>query len=220
MSSMTATRLEENDISALEEACVDPQGRIRVMPYSFYQRFSKNDIGLFCVKYGVYVLPTEELISFLKEEMGFLRTIEIGAGNGSVGRALGIRMFDSFIQRDDPGARAYVRLIRQEPVIYGADVNKVEAVDAVRKYKPECVLGCFVTHKNWDVKAMGDIKGMLVAEEKILKAKSVKKYIVCGNLKVHANKPLLDLPHRTVELEGYVTRSQSPELNRIFIWEK
>lgn len=220
MSSIAATRLEENDISALEGACIDAHGRINVMPYSFYRQFSTNDIGLFCVKYGLYVLPTEELIAFLKEEIGSLRAIEVGAGNGSVGRALGIRMFDSFIQRDDPGVRAHALLMKQEPVIYGSDVNKVEAVDAVRKYKPECVLGCFVTHKHWDIKKMGDVKGMLIAEDKIVKARSVKKYIVCGNQGVHASKPILDLPHRTIELEGYVTRSQSPELNRIFIWEK
>lgn len=220
MVNLTATRLDDNDISELEEVCIDDQGRLKVMPYDFYRQHSTNDIGLFCVKYGFYVLPTHELIAFLKDEMGALRTIEIGAGNGSVGRALGIQMYDSYLQADDPGTQLMVAMMKQEPVRYGRDVNKVEALDAVRKYKPECVLGCYVTHKHWDIKTMGDVKGMLIAEDKILKAKCVKKYIVCGNEKVHHTKPILDLPHRTVELEGLVTRSQAPGLNRIYIWEK
>jgi hypothetical protein len=102
-----------------------------------------------------------------------------------------------------------------QPLIqYPKDIIKAEALEAVRRFKPHTVLGCYVTHKWRDDTHSGNYKG--IDFEKLYK--QVQRIILVGNKVTHGDNPLMELPHQEVELPGLITRSTN-SLNRIFIWE-
>ncbi len=201
------------DLSGLEKE-VMPDGKLLVMPANFWKKRKQNEINYFIYQHGIYVLPTTELIDWLKENI-IGSAIEIGAGNGSISRALNIPITDSRMQE-----REDIKLIYQmngQPVIkYPADVEKLDADEALEKYKPETVIGAFVTHKYTEAAGNGNMYG--VEEENILKA--VKRYINIGNLTTHNTKPILKLRHEEIYFDWLITRSVNQSDNRIFIWDK
>lgn len=164
---------------------------------------------------GTYVVPTEELIDYLDKLIGLEDTIEICAGNGFIGRELGIPVTDSYQQQDDAGTVMLYQLAGQPCIKYPKDVIKLEANKAVDKFRPHTVLACYATHK-WRYDTMsGNDKG--VDFQRLLR--KVHRLILVGNTEVHKDNPLMALPHEEVILPGFITRSAHPETNRIFIWE-
>src|SRR3954462_9173889 len=123
-----------------------PDGRIRILPASFWAKTSTNERALFGHHTGIYSFPTVELVARLKEIIGDRMAIEIGAGNGVLAEALGIRATDSFQQAQAEYAAVYEQH-GFATVPYGPNVECLTAYDAVRKYDPDVVLGCWVTHK-------------------------------------------------------------------------
>lgn len=180
---------------------------------------------------GVYVWPTTELIDWIKGNIPDLsKTIEIGSGNGVLAKTLGITATDSFLQsnRFEPksaeesevhksGLEMY-RVMRQKLINYGENVEQFDAIDAIMRYKPNHVLGCYITHKHREGMREGNQLG--VNEEWILKRRQFKTYTMVGNLHVHGSKPILAIPHEEIELEGLLVRAEFPEKNRIFRWNK
>lgn len=173
--------------AALDRAAA-PNGRLEVVPASVYQEFSREELMGWCVRRGYYCLPTKELVTCLRSLIGERRAIEIGSGSGVLARALGIVGTDSFLQQR-PEMRAYYELIQQVTVPYGQDVEKLDALGAVRKYRPEVVIGAWITHLYEP--ARRELKGSLygVAEEQLFEL-GVERYVHVGHVKTHANKPL------------------------------
>lgn len=180
---------------------------------------------------AVYVWPTLELINWIKANNQELSsTIEIGAGNGVLSRELGIPATDSFMQstkfepknkmedETQKQALAYYGLMKQQLIHYGDNVEQYDAVDAIQKYKPKHILGCYITHKFKEGMRHGNMLG--VNEEWILQRRQFQSYTMIGNLKVHEEKPILKIPHQEIEIDGLVLRAEKPELNRIFVWTK
>lgn len=202
------------DISELEKEVLTPDGKLIIKPFAFWNSLDKNIIKIFIHTHAIYVLPTEELINWLKENI-LGTAIEIGAGNGSISRALNIPITDSRMQeRED--IKIYYQVVGQPLIKYPDDVEKLDAEEAIKKYNPETVLGCFITHKFKEEIGSGNMYG--VEEENILKA--VKKYINIGNLTTHGAKPILKLKHEELYFDWLITRSVNQTENRIFIWNK
>ena len=213
---MSAHLLERQDISGLESILLDGVV-LKPAPYSELARFTQNQLSLFCLAHGVYQIPVCELIDFLKSEIGEMEALEIGAGNGVIGRSLGIRATDSHMQ-DDPAISALYASAGQPTVMYGKDVEKIDAVSAVAKYEPECVVGCWVTHK-WTARiGSGNYFGI---DESAFKRLGVSKYIHVGNDSVHGMKPLLKSGARIRKLKfpWILSRSMNPDGNVIYIFE-
>src|SRR5271170_675184 len=74
--------------------------RLKLLSYKEYDKIDRIALKLFCHATGRYGLPTIELVEYLKELIGGRSAIEIGAGNGDLGRHLGIPMTDSRLQED------------------------------------------------------------------------------------------------------------------------
>jgi hypothetical protein len=165
----------------------------------------------------MYSIPTTELIEFLKDEIGELKAIEIAAGSGTICAALGIKGTDNFMQ-DVPQVRAYYETFRQTPVQYGAHVERLDGNAAVKKYRPDVVVAAWCTHK-YDPTQPWRGGNQFGVDEKILFRKTNKKYIMIGNEKVHAQKPLLSLPHRVVKEPWIISRAFDSSKNVIYIWE-
>jgi hypothetical protein len=207
----------------LDALAFDEDGRLRVLPAREYQRHPQADLTVWCVLRGLYCLPTVELVAAVREllperwsscQLG--APIEIGAGNGAFGRALGVRMTDSH-QQELPEVREYYHYIRQATVRYGVDVERRSAEEAVRAYEPEVVVAAWVTHRYEPERheAGGNVMG--IDEGALLR--KVRRYVHVGHERVHAGKALLALPHRTLRPEGLVSRALDWQKQVIWVWE-
>jgi hypothetical protein len=190
-------------------------GKFKIRSYEEIKDYPQEVVSGFCVKQGFYGFPTLELIDFLKEHIDSERVLEIGSGNGVLCKALNIKGTDSFMQKQDNIAELY-NMMGQTPISYGDHVIRYDAIDAVRRYKPDIVVASWVTHM-YDAKQHyrgGNAWG--VREEKILE--KVKKYIFIGNDNVHKLKPILEKEHLTYKFPWLVSRSLDKEGNSIWIW--
>jgi hypothetical protein len=200
------------DITEIEAIALNKQGNLNILPFSSYEGFDENVIRSFLHIHGIYVLPTLELIEFLKKEIQG-PAIEIGCGNGAIGRALRIPLTDLKLQ-DETEYKFYYAAHNIPTIKYPPDVLKFDAIEAIEYYKPKTVIGAFITHKFNGVS--GNARGPV--EGKILRL--VNRYIHIGNNQVHGNKPILKHPHQELYFNWLITRGFSQIDNRILIFDK
>lgn len=210
--------LAHRDVKYVSRLLFDDMNRLKPVPSDILAQIPPEDLMYWCNTKGVYGLATDELINWLTERIAGRKAIEIGAGNGVFGRALGIKMTDSFVQeRAEIGM--YYSLRGQERVFYGFDVQPLEAGVAVKRHKPKVVIASWVTelYKNGKGFAEG------VDESKLLTM--VDEYILIGNLNVHGNKRIVENPPKGFKLEIYqfpwvYSRAVEPEKNMIMSWRR
>jgi len=212
------------DISGLEELLIQ-DGLIVPALFDDLNKFSQEQISLFCHKYAIYQVPTYELMGFLKGELGSNRAteaIEIGAGNGVFGRYLGIIMVDNKMQQW-PTIKAEYDLMNQPTINYGQDIETLSANEAVILYQPKTVMACWVTQcfdmsLPKDEIQVGNLHG---TDEIKMFRDGIEKYIHIGNTITHGAKRILDkIPHRKIKADWLVSRSMSREQNIIYLFEK
>ena len=208
--------LNDQDVSALEQKFL-VNGDLRVPSASEYKLFSQEQISIFCVKNAFYGLPTEELIQWIKQQIGNKTAIEIGAGNGALGRALSIPMSDSFLQ-DQPEVRAYYESLKQPTIRYGKDVEKLDYKEAIQKYRPEIVIGNWVTQLWRDHSDDGNASMHGLDEDWILK--NVPCYIHVGNIKTHGRKRILKTSHQQYKFDWLISRSTAADECVIYVWDQ
>lgn len=199
------------DISKIRNEAIKG-GLLQVMPSSFYKQFTDNEIKFFMHQEGLYVLPTSELLEWLKNNIKGI-TIEIGAGHGALSRALKVPITDSRMQENPAIMLAYLAG-GQPPIKYASDIEKLNAKEAIKKYRPNTVFGCFITH------IFNGVNGNAYGVDEINLLQCVNKYIHVGNLDTHRNSALLTLQHTEHYFDWLITRSLNQKQNRIFIWEK
>lgn len=180
---------------------LDPvTGRFQILPASFWAGTTRPERAYFGTQNGIYSFPTVELAEYLRDIIGDRKAIEIGAGNGVLAETLGIIATDSFEQAKF-STRMYYEAAEAQTVPYGRDVRRITAFNAVRKFRPQVVLGCWVTHK-MNIQAFqptGHARG--IDEEDILD--HCEQYVFVGNEKVHENKKIWERPH-TIEYPDFV----------------
>lgn len=195
-------------------------GVLRVVPMDYYAQYSQADLSGFCLRHGLYCLPTTELIDKINDlilEVSPTRSaIEIGSGNGVLGKALGIPCTDSH-QQEDPAIIALYRAMGQPVITYGPHVERLNAEAAVARYKPEVVVAAWVTHKYNAAEHFraGNEQGV----DEVALLGRIKRYIFVGNFYVHQHKPLLNLPCIAHESEALFSRSLKPKGNGVVVWD-
>jgi len=75
-------------------------GRLSVVPASILAQPSAQERLLFGVRHGLYSFPTEELCEFLRNRIKGKVAIEVGAGHGTLAKALNIPATDSRVQEE------------------------------------------------------------------------------------------------------------------------
>lgn len=205
----------DTSTEAIRKVVMDGR-QMKILNASEWLQFSYTERRLLLHETGTYVIPTEELIDFLDKEIGETKAIEICAGNGWIGRELSIPITDSCLQRDNKKVRNYYEQLQQPIIPYPRDIVKLEALAAVRRYKPHTVLACYATHKWRADTQTGNAWGVNFQEL----YKRVQRLIMVGNIVTHCDNPLLELPHKEIQLPGLLTRASDDSENRIFIWEK
>jgi len=197
--------------NAIRSRVLDKDGWIKVLPAESWNEFSWDEVRMFMHDYPIYVLPTKELIEKLRELIQDFKTIEIGAGSGNIGRNLGIRMTDSYLQ-ERKDIKLYYEACGQPVIKYHKDVWKADAMTAVRILKPECVLGCYVTH--YSQSGPGNSWG--VEFEKLLA--KIRRLILVGNDHIHSDNPIMNIPHNTLRIPGMITRNEDRQADAIYVW--
>lgn len=190
-------------------------GKLKLFSHSVYDTFEWNELRYFCHMYARYGLPTVELIECLKKIISGRSAIEIGSGHGDLGYHLGIPMTDSKIQ-NKPFIRESYKAMGQPIIQYPNDVERLEALEAVNKYRPRVVVASWVTaYSPYETTYGSSPYG--IREDKLLS--QVETYILIGNQDIHGDKPIMQLPHTTIAGNYIRSRAKNPENNRIYIWE-
>lgn len=206
------------DTTGARDLAVDvvaPDGALRVMPADYYRSTTVAERAMFGQRHGVYALPTEELIEWLSNRIAGRSAIEIGAGHGQIAAALGIPATDSKMQ-DDPGIAAWYAAYGQPTVRYGDNVVKLDAKQAVRKYKPQVVIASWVTHLYRPIRHHAGGNAFGVNEEDIIAR--CEEYIVIGNTQVHAGKSIWALPHEIYHPDWLYSRAHNGSPEFIACW--
>jgi hypothetical protein len=204
------------DLDALDEQLLDKTtGRIRLMPAAELLAHGLLALQAWCVARARYQLVTTELIEWLKPLVHGRRAIEIGAGMGDLGHYLGIPMTDSAWQVEQEADTFFALAFRdQAPTNPPPDVERIDAEAAVAKYKPDIVVGCWITQK-WHE---GDDRGSVHGVEEIRIVRAVDCYVHIGNHRVHSFKRILRLKHKERRAPWIVSRAFEPEENIIWTW--
>lgn len=213
---MTESHLLSNaDVSYLTPVLM-PEGELIAVPAGIYENLPQHHLSIFCLNNGFYQLPTVELIEWLKDRIGGRKAIEIGAGNGVIGRALGIAMFDNYMQ-EWPFIIEHYKYFGQVPTKYGKDVIKMDGYDAVKQERPDVVIASWVTQRGDARQVQSNDFGV----NEVGMMSYAKEYIHIGNIGSHAQKVILSNPHFEVEevkLPGVLfSRSMTPANNIIYI---
>ena len=174
-----------------ETGLFDKAGTLLPHPWILWDGYDIGQRAKFGHKHGIYSFPTTEAVTFIREIIDGRerQALEIGSGHGAWGKALGIRCTDSFLQRRKDVAANYAQM-GQPQASYGAHVEKLEAIKAVRKYRPKVVVASWVTQKfRADRFCMrGNADG--VDELRLLEL--VDEYILIGNTAQHGDKMILE----------------------------
>lgn len=199
-----------------QEGALDDTGQLRVLDANWWAQFTQPEISAFCVKRGLYCIPTTELIHWLKTQIGPRRALEIGAGNGVLAANLDIHATDNKMQTW-PDIKAHYQMTGQTPVTYGLRVEELDALEAIRRYQPDVVVAAWVTHKWNPADPLREGNAWGVQEEDIVARAT---YIHVGNRHVHRHKPILARPHEELEAPWLVSRAINGAPNFIAIWQK
>jgi hypothetical protein len=214
---MNATILNNADVSYLDSELLS-NDKLIIRPFSFFKHLNHEHLVIWCHKHGIYCVPTTELIDWLTPHIIKDKTIEIGAGNGAIGRVLNIPITDSCYMRNNQQVILTYTLMRQPLTKYPDDIIELDAISAINHYAPDVVIGSWITHK-YNPEQHEREGNMFGVDEQII-LDNVKKYIMIGNESVHKQKPILEKHHIAFKADWLISRSMHINSNIIYIWEK
>jgi hypothetical protein len=221
MNGASIVKLDPHVQARLDAFCLD-NGVLQVVHADFYRQFDQEQLSVFGHRHAAYVLPTWELITkldeLIKEVSPSRSAIEIGAGNGLLGMALGIPCTDNRMQ-ERPEIIDIYATTGQPTITYGENVQKLDALEAVKHWRPEVVVAAWVTHLyNPNESHRG---GNMFGVDEVLLLSKIKRYIFVGNVGPHHLKPLFDQCQKftTIEPLGLFSRARNPDSNVIWVWD-
>jgi hypothetical protein len=157
------------------------------------------------------------LDELIKEVSPSRSAIEIGAGNGLLGMALGIPCTDNRMQ-EWPEIQDIYATMGQPAITYGEHVQKLDALEAVKHCRPEVVVAAWVTHLyNVNESHRG---GNMHGVDEVLLLSKIKRYIFVGHSGPHHLKPLFaEHAAKRMGLIGLFSRAANPLFNWIWVWD-
>lgn len=210
--------VDNKDVSYLDNILLQ-DGLFQPIAAKYLKSISQENLSQWCVKNAFYQIATIELIDWLKNEIGNSFAIEIGAGQSGIGHALGIKSTDSYMQTL-PEIKAYYQLMGQPTIEYPEYVEKLNAVEAIKKYKPEVVIGSFITQVYQPGDEENKIGSNVYGIDEYFLLANVKKYIHIGNEETHKHKRIFTLEHKKYNFDWLYSRSFNRDKNAIWVWEQ
>lgn len=207
--------LDGDKIRDLTPEVMDESGRMRVLPAEFWAGTTRHERAMFGHMHGLYSFPTVELVEHLRLIIGDRTAIEIGAGHGVLAEALGITATDSYQQAKPKYAEIY-RQAGQPTVPYGPNVKAFDAKQALKKYKPQVAIGCWITEKYDPLRpdAGGNEDGIDMPEL----VAGVETFILIGNEKIHGDMSIWNRDHAIEYPPFVVSRAMNGTRDFIAMW--
>lgn len=194
---------------------LDESGRQRVLPASFYAATTQAERAFLCVRHGIYGLVTQELVEWIRQQIGSRTAIEIGSGDGVLAQALGIPATDNCMQTW-PEIRAHYERLQQAIVRYGPNVEHMDGHEAMLHYRPQVVVASWLTHK-WRVTAPPKVGGNMYAPDERELLGNCEAMIFVGNTSAHKQHPILKIRHLHFEEPWLYSRAVRGR-NFIGVW--
>ena len=119
--------LKPERFEELDKLFLDENQKLISHPASVFHNIPNEELRVWCHANSIYQLPTTELLEFISENITG-KAIEIGAGNGCIGRALGIPITDSCLQEKNIEVRDYYHRNLQPTIKYPDDVNLFQLI--------------------------------------------------------------------------------------------
>lgn len=205
-------------IDAIAADALDGNGRLRILPAAYWAGTTPRQRAMFGHRYGIYSLPTVELVEHLVGIIAGRSAIEIGAGHGVLAEALGIPATDSRQQEKEPYRTIYATT-GQPPVRYGPNIVDCHASRAVRRYNPEVVIGCWVTHRCDPRRPEAGGNEVGVDEPDILR--HCGTYVFVGNEHVHRGKSSIWARPHHIEYPPFVySRAINGPRDFVATWQR
>lgn len=203
-------------LSTLDNIFMEKE-KIIPVPYSVVEQIPVNDLRIYCHFRGIYQIITTELIQWFKDNVDLSHAIEIGSGNGTLGRALNIPMTDNW-QQADPNIATLYKMTGQPVINYGPEVERIGALHAIKQYKPKVVIGSWITHIYKPTEH--DLGGNQSGVDELELIKLVDTYYLVGNINIHFNNRLLKNDNVNCNLyhEPFL-HSRNAEKKKNFIFE-
>jgi len=196
----SSREIDLENLRDLTPLAMDDDGRLRILPAAFWASTTTEERAAFGHRNGLYSFPTIELVERLREIIDGRSAIEVGAGHGALAEALDITATDNF-QQQMPKYRLIYAATRQPTVPYGPNVIGMHASRAVRHYKPQVVIGAWITHKYDPEHHERGGNEIGVDERDVLL--NCEEYVLVGNEKTHLLNPIWARKH-TIEYPDYV----------------
>lgn len=210
-------QIDARGLRDLRKDVLEADGRLKVLPAAFYACTSVDERAALGVRQAAYVLPTVELVNWLKRSIGGRRAIEIGAGNGALAEAVGVTATDNCMQSRPEIAMLYAGM-GQPAIKYGRNVQPYAADKALKKFRPRVVVAAWVTHLFDPARPEAEGNQYGVREEDVIAG--CETYIFIGNRHVHRNKSIWSLPHRAFEPPWLYSRAHNGSRDFIAVWGK
>ena len=212
--------VDMSDVLTLMDMLTDKDGIIRTLPYDEVKDVGKDTLNMVMQIMALYTFPTTEVVDFLREEIDDGNpefapdAIEICAGSGWIGRNLDIPITDSYLQDRQDVRDAYIRN-GCVPIAYPKDVEKLDAIAAIKKYTPEFVIGSYVTRK-WGLGSRKE--GNMYGVDTGWVVNNCHKFYMIGNQNIHNGDPIMKRNHKEYSFPWLITRGDSTKA-RIWVWE-
>ena len=198
---------------------------MRALPAAELLSFGFDRLMAWAIIRARYCFVTAELVDWLRQRIAGRPAIEIGAGQGDLGYHLGVPQVDLGRQREAWDAAGYGSnplFHEQQPTNPPPDIHRLDAEEAVQRFRPAVVIAAWVTEPDHTPTAGGPTTlalrraGIGVEEIRIIRA--VETYIHIGNDVVHAAKRVYRLKHKVVRADWLVSRAFRQEKNSIRVW--
>lgn len=215
---MRAQMLTEVSTEPLE-ALIGRPGELRPVAAAEILALGRDVLLNYCHKFGIYQIPTLELLEWLEQRTRGRNALEICAGHGDIGRLLGIRSTDLRLM-ERPEIQARYAAMGQPLTLPPERVETFDALDAIRKYEPEIVIGAWASEYSATFVEDRNTSPYGVREQELWPLPYLKTYILIGTHGIHGTRLLCNELHTKTFGEWIVSRSQSPVENVIYAWEK
>lgn len=212
------------DVSYLDKILLDGDGCSRFLkplPAAELQALPHIHLRQWAMEKARYQFVTTELLRWLGDFIGDRAAIEVGSGQGDLGWHLAIHMTDNYCQQR-PEMLMYYSMLRHTPTNPPPEVEKIDAVEAVKKYRPKVVVASWVTQK-----ALPSDDGTSIGanfygpdEFDILTDDAVEAYVHIGNMDSHKDKRIFNVKHRRFSFSWLVSRARDQSQNAIWVWGK
>lgn len=213
-------------VAALKKELLDDRDRPLLMRAEdlrhFVSTFGRINFIKFCYQEAIYQYPTVELVTWLEEQIapyGKDKVIEIGSGNNCLAYYLGIQGTDNYCQQKHWVKQHYASLGQETTCNKPPSETKVENIDALsalKKFKPKLVIGSWVTPLWNEQLQSGNQYG--VDYQKLIA--NCDRYILIGNKRVHGDLIHPFAPFEIKLVKGLISRSQEPNLDCVFEWRR